>query len=135
MGSIYLKTETDRLEMVQRRAARYVSNKHHNHSSVNLMLQHLKWTSLEQRRKEARLTMLFKIENNKVAISKEGRLIPLKRLSRNMHDKSFQVPAASCDYRKHSFFRRTIRDWNALPPGVVSAPSVEAFKASMTKLN
>ncbi|XP_071170901.1 uncharacterized protein [Mytilus edulis] len=131
----YNKTEIDRIEMVQRRAARYVMNKHQNHSSVSKMLNHLEWRSLEQRRKDARLTMLFKIVNEKVAVTKEDRLIPPKRLSRNMHNRSFQIPAASNDYRKFSFFPRTIKDWNSLPPGVVSAPSVEAFKASVTKLN
>ena len=74
--------------------------------------------------------------HEKVAIPKEGRLIPPKRLSRNKHDKNFQIPSAASDYRKYSFFPRTIRDWNALPPhGVVTAPSVEAFKASLIKLN
>jgi hypothetical protein len=52
-----------------------------------------------------------------------------------MHDKSFQISSAASDYRKYSFFQQTIRDWNALPPGVVTVPSVEAFKASLTKLN
>jgi hypothetical protein len=99
------------------------------------MLEHLDWKSLEQRRKDARLTMMYKITNEKVAIPKEGRLIPPKRLSRNMHDKSFQIPPAASDYRKYSFFPCTIRNWNALPPGVVTAPPVEVFKASLTKLN
>ena len=76
-----------------------------------------------------------KITNEKVAIPKEERLIPPKRLSRNIHDKSFQIPSAASDYRKYSFFPRTIGDWNALPSGVVTTPSVEAFKASLTKLN
>jgi hypothetical protein len=57
---------------------------------------------------------------------------PPKRLSRNMNDKSFQIPSAASDYRKYSFFPRTIRDWNARPPGVITAPSVEAFKQSLT---
>ena len=131
----YHQTEIDRIEMVQRRAARYVTNSHNNRSSVNQMLEHLEWKSLEQRRKDARLTMMYKITNEKVAIPKEGRLIPPKRLSRNMHDKSFQIPSAASDYRKYSFFQRTIRDWNTLPPGVVTATSVEVFKASLTKLN
>jgi hypothetical protein len=91
------------------------------------MLEHLEWKSLEQRRKDARLTMMYKITNEKVAIPKEGRLIPPKRLSRNMHDKSFQIPSAASDYRKYSFF--------PLPPGVVTVQSVEACKASLTKLN
>ncbi|VDI38372.1 Hypothetical predicted protein [Mytilus galloprovincialis] len=117
--------------MVQRRAARYVMNKHQNHSSVSKMLNNLEWRSLEQRRKDARLTMLFKIVNEKVAVTKEDRLIPPKRLSRNMHDRSFQIPAASNDYRKFSFFPRIIKDWNSLPPGVVSAPSVELNSNNM----
>jgi hypothetical protein len=56
-----------------------------------------------------------------------------------MHDKSFQIPSAASNYRKYSFFpcTGTIGDWNALPPGVViiTVLSVEAFKASLTKLN
>ena len=99
------------------------------------MLEHLEWKSFEQRRKVARLAMMYNITNEKVAIPKEGRLILPKRLSRNMNDKSFQIPLAASDYRKYSFFPRTIRDWNALPPGIVKTPSVEAFKASLTKLN
>ena len=85
----YHQTEIDQIEMVHRRAARYVTYSHNNRSSVNQMLEHLEWKSLEQRRKDARLTMMYKITNEKVAIPKEGRLIPPKRLLRNMHDKSF----------------------------------------------
>jgi hypothetical protein len=70
----YHQTEIDRIEMVQRRAARYVTSSHNNRSSVNQMLEHLEWKSLEQRRKDARLTMMYKITNEKVAIPKEGRL-------------------------------------------------------------
>lgn len=66
----------------------------------------------------------MKIVSEKVAVTKEGRLMPHND-SRNMHDRSFQIPAASSDYRKYSFFPRTIKDWNTLPPMVVLAPSVE----------
>jgi hypothetical protein len=55
------------------RAARYVTNSHNNRSRVNQMLEHLEWKSLEQRRKDTRLTMMYKITNEKVAIPKEGR--------------------------------------------------------------
>ena len=65
---------------------------------------------MEQRRKDARLTMMYKITNEKVAIPKEGCLIPPKQLLRNMHGKSFQIPSAASDYRKYSFFPRTTRD-------------------------
>ena len=61
----YRQTEIDRIEMVQRRAATYVTNSHNNRSSVNQMLEHLEWKSMEQRRKDARLTMMYKITMRK----------------------------------------------------------------------
>ena len=51
-----------KLEMVQRRAARFVTSRHHNKSSVSDMLEGLNWRSLEDRRKDARLCMLYKID-------------------------------------------------------------------------
>ena len=50
-----------KVEMVQRRAARYVINRYHNTSSVTSMLDHLEWESLEARRAKNQLTMFFKI--------------------------------------------------------------------------
>jgi hypothetical protein len=47
--------------MVQRRAVRYVTNRHHNTSSVGSMIEDLNWKSLEDRRKIAKLTMMYKV--------------------------------------------------------------------------
>ena len=46
--------------MVQRRAARYVTNRQRNTSSVGDILQHLEWCSLEDRRRDACLVMMYK---------------------------------------------------------------------------
>lgn len=129
----YHKTEIDRIEMVQRRGARYVTNRFGNRSSVSSMIQHLEWRSLESRRRDARLALFYKIEHGEVAIRKEGRLIRPRRSTRNTHDKSYLLPSTNKDCRKYSFFPRTIRDWNSLPPETVSAPSLEVFKASVIK--
>jgi hypothetical protein len=51
--------------MVQRRAATYVTNTHNNRSSVNQILEHLEWKCMEQRRKDERLTMMYKINMRK----------------------------------------------------------------------
>ena len=61
----YRQTEIDRIEMVQRRAATYVTNSHNNRSSVNQILEHLEWKCMEQRRKDERLTMMYKINMRK----------------------------------------------------------------------
>jgi hypothetical protein len=53
-----MKTEINKIEAVQRRAARYVVNNQRNRSSVGNMLQRLKWSPLSNRRKDARLLYL-----------------------------------------------------------------------------
>jgi len=119
---------------VQRGGARYVCNKHGNRSSVDTMLDTLKWKTLQRRRKEARLNIHYKIKNKEVEISTENRLIPPSRFTRNMHNLSFQIPNSNSDYRKFSFFPHTIRDRNSLKPDIVSAGSLTTFKAKVAAM-
>ena len=58
----------DQFEMVQRRAAWWVTGRYHNTSSVSDTLRSLDWRSLEQRRVDSRLSVLFKIRHHLVAI-------------------------------------------------------------------
>ena len=61
----------DQLEKVQRWVARWVTGHCHNTSSVTDMLQRLDWRTLEQRRVDSRLCMLYKIRNHLIAIEEE----------------------------------------------------------------
>ena len=70
----YTQTNVQKLEMVQQRAARYVKNRHRNTSSVSDMLSTMNWRSLQDRRRDARLCMLYKPDRNLVAIMKDKRL-------------------------------------------------------------
>ena len=63
----YEKQLKEKLESIQRRAARFVLNKHQRTESVTTMLETLGWKSLEERRKNARLLMFYKIKNNLVS--------------------------------------------------------------------
>ena len=63
------RVDINTIEMVQRRGARFVKHRYHNISSVTDLLEDLKWKSLETRRKESRLTMMYKIVNKQVAIN------------------------------------------------------------------
>ena len=63
-----------KMEMIQRRAARYVSDRFRNTSSVSSMLDALQWEPLESRRTKIQLTLLFKIKNDLVDIYKGWRL-------------------------------------------------------------
>ena len=128
-GNIY------KIEMVQRRAARYVLHRYHNRSSVGEMLQHLNWPLLEVRRQHQRLAMLYKIHHGMVAVNKAQYLTPAARTSRHTHRSSYLVNEASTDYIRQSFFLRTVREWNSLPATVVDAPSLESFKARLVRGN
>ena len=119
-----------KLEMIQRRAARYVTNRHRNRSSVSDMLHGLNWRSLQDRRKDARLCMLYKVDRRLVAIKKDRMLISPKRKTRNR----FQTIDCKTDRRKMSFFPRTVRDWNALPPDIQELDSLCAFKARVSTM-
>ena len=71
----YFAEDITKIEMIQRRAARYVTGRHSNTSSVSDMMHHLQWRTLADRRTDSRLAMFYKIVNDKVAIPKTDRLI------------------------------------------------------------
>ena len=118
----------NKLEMVQRRAARYVTNHYHNPSSVTSMLDHLEWESLETKLTKCQLTMLFKIVNDLVDIPQEEYLTPASKRTRTRHSHKFRQIPASSDYYLNNFFPKTVRLWNSLPATVADASSLVLFK-------
>ena len=78
------------------------------------ILEQLKWESLKKRRKDNRLILLSKSLKVKARIP-TGDLIPNTRLCRNQQSMAFQIPSASVEAYKCSFFPQIIRDWNVLP--------------------
>ena len=94
--SPHTKEYVSKVEMVQRRAARYVTNRYHNTSSVTSMLDHLDWESLEAWRAKTQLTMLFKIIHGLVDILAEDYLVPGSTRTRSQHSLKFlQIPVSS----------------------------------------
>ena len=51
--------QVHKVEMVQRRAARFTTYRYRNTSSVSSMLDHLQWDSLEARRSKIQLTLFL----------------------------------------------------------------------------
>ena len=87
---------------------------------MTVILEQLKWESLKKRRKDNRLILLYKGLKGKARIP-TGDLIPKTRLCRNQHSMAFQLPSASVEAYKCSFFPQTIRDWNVLPDSLISS--------------
>jgi len=123
--------QINKIEMVQRRAARYASNRYHNTSSVNDMLTTLNWQTLQERRQKFRLTMLYKIVHNLVAIP-TSILVPTDHRIRKNHNFTYRQISVLKDSYKISFFPYTIIQWNALPSNVVNATTVETFRDQLT---
>ena len=131
----YFAEDVNKIEMIQRRAARYVTGRHSNTSNVSDMMHHLQWRTLADRRTDFRLAMFYKIDNDKVAIPKTGRLNPPPpplRLSHNMHTLSFQIPSCRTQIRQKSIFPCTIKDWNHLPLSTKMSDSIESFIAAVS---
>ena len=126
----HTKALTNKLEMVQRRAARFTTNRYHNTSSVTDMLEHLGWETLESRRTKAQLTMFFKIVNDLVAIPHEQYLTPSART--HSTGRKFIQPSASTSYHLNSFFPRTTSAWNKLPGSLTNATDLVSFKQGLS---
>ena len=94
--SPYTQDYINKLEIVQRRAARYVTNRYHNTSSVTSMLEYLEWESLESKRVKCQLTMLFKIINDLLDIPPDQYLTEASTRTRSNYSHKFRhVPASS----------------------------------------
>ena len=64
----HTKELTSQLEMVQRRAARFVTADYRRRHSVTVLLNQLQWQTLLQRRTHSKVTMLYRIHHQLVAI-------------------------------------------------------------------
>ena len=119
-----------KLEMVQRRSARYVTGAFDRRLSVKPMLQDLKWQSLEERRRLSRLEMMFRIRFDIIDINWSSYLIPLTTTTRG-HQTRFMQQHCHIDGFAHSFFPRTTRDWNSLQCEPAAYPTINAFKTAL----
>ena len=128
-------TEVRKIEMVQRRAARYVTGRHHNTSSVTSMLQHLQWETLESRRTKAQVAMLYKIINGLVDIRPEDHITRAPTRPRSPNDHQYRKFSTKTTYRQKSFFPRTVDVWNSLPSSIVNAPSFVSLKQGLADYN
>ena len=124
----------NKLEQVQRRAARFACHRYERTASVTAMLNNLKWETLETRRNNQRLTMFYHMQHNMVSISPADYIAPvqLSRSSRSGHDQMYQVPYAQTDVYKYSFFPTTVRMWNALPASAIQSGTISSFEAGIS---
>ena len=125
----FLKKDISALERVQRKAARFCSQNYNRYASVTDMIKDLGWDTLETRRRQSRLILMYKLTHGLIDIDSREYLIQhSESRTRGSHQFKFRVPYANKDVFKFSFFPKTIADWNCLPEAIVSSTSSEIFK-------
>ena len=158
-GSTVWDTSTqkdiDKLERIQRQAARFITRDYHSRDEgcMTRMLNELELPTLQQRRKELRLTLLFKVVGGKVPAIPPSEFLEPVRNRRKITPKSFSGCVTTNPMSKYetknskcfkipvtknpdgpygqSFFVRTVIDWNKLDDKTVSAGSMDSFKAQI----
>ena len=110
--------------MVQHRAVRYIFNDYNFTSSVSSMLNQLALPTLEKRRKIASLSMFYKINHGLVRIKFPDYIKPTLQ-------NRFSIPYSRIDAHRHSFFPRSARLWNDLPPDLINCPALETFRTGI----
>ena len=134
----YLKKDIDLLEKVQRRSARWVKSDYKWTSSVTNLLTELKWAELKTRRKDIRLSFLYKIINSKVEICLSDldtyivdRTTRRGASSGSGFNQKLFLPRAKTAVRRHSFIIRSVPEWNTLPLDTLQSSTIDAFKSKL----
>ena len=129
------KSSIQRLEKVQRTAARWICRKWRKNSQVGEMLDDLELDTLEHRRHMTSLVFFYKIHNKLVCIDHNNYLSPVVNRShytRQGHNFQYQRFSPQTDCYKHSFFPRLVPIWNSLPESTVKLDSVDSFKLAIS---
>ena len=128
----HTKTLVNKIEMVQRRAARFCHNDYKTieKGCVSEMIMKLNLEPLNIRRTNKRLTIFHKAINGHLALP-IGHLQPVLRRTRHLNSKAYNTIHTSKDCYKYSFFPRTIKDWNSLPDKIATIKEPHKFKFAL----
>ena len=122
-----------KLEMVQRRAARFVKSRYKRTDSVTAMLDELGWPILSKRRKDARLILFYKIINNLAQVPHEHILTKAYEGTRKKNNHKFRHIAVNTSQYRQSFFPKTVGPWNQL--SFADSPTLENFLTNLLSTN
>ena len=123
----YRQGDIDKLNKIQRVAARFVTNNYQRKSSVTALIQDLRLSKIY-----FRLTSLYKILNGLIAVPVRDLLTPADEKTRGANKKSFKHIRASITLGQNSFLYKTIPDWNHLPPAAIESRLIAAFKSQLS---
>ena len=129
----HTKTLVNKIEMVQRRAARFCHNDYKTieKGCVSGMIRKLNLVPLNVRRTNKRLTIYHKAINGHLALS-IGHIQPVLRRTRHLNGKAYNTIHTSKDCYKYYFFPRTTKYWNSLTDKIATIKEPQKFKLALT---
>ena len=132
----HTKTLVNKIEMIQRRAARFCHNDYKTieKGCVAEMIRKLNLEPLNIRRTNKRLTIFHKAINGHLALP-IGHLQPVLRRTRHLNSKAYNTIHTIKDCYKYAFFPTTITDWNSLPDKIATIKEPHKFKLAFTHLD
>ena len=110
---------------------RFVIQDYSRFTSVSSLLKDLNWAPLKDRRRDIRLAMLFKIVKCNMPVQADDILLPADPRTRHYHSFKFKHIQSHTTQYKHSFFVRTVPEWNSLPEACVNADTITAFQTQL----
>ena len=124
----YTKSSIEKLEAIQRHAARFVVSDYDYSSSVTSILNQLNRSSLAIRRQVTRLIMFYKIVHQSVAFDLPNEIV-LFNTNTRVHNMKYRTPFSRIyvDVHKNSFFSATIRLWNTLLEEIIYSNNLRQF--------
>ena len=127
----YRQNQIDSIEKIQRRAVRFICSNYNREDSVTKMRQEIGLPSLEERRKQSWLIMMYKVVNHHTVIPLPDYIRPRARVTRSQQQHRFTRLSSMSDSYKFSFFPRTLKDWDGLPQQIIELPTLEEFKEAI----
>ena len=121
----------NKLEAVQRRAARFVTSNYSHRQSVTVLLKKLNWHPLSERRAVSKVLLFYKARNNLVHI-------PLDHLhltqGQTRKSNDYFIPFCRTDAHKYGFYTSSSKLWNSIPVPIRDLNSVESLHASLSNI-
>ena len=125
----YTSTNINKLEMIRRRAARFVMGDYDRISSVTAMLDGMGRGTLQERWEQAKATLFCWIVYGLICVPSTPFLIPTPVSATRGHNMKILVLQSSVNAHMYSFLPSTTRIWNQLPQQTASASSLDGIQA------
>ena len=126
---------TTHLDKVQREAALVCTGAYKHTRNINLM-EELGWDSLDVRRKNQKVCLMFKIQNDLVPTYLAESCPPLvgEATTYNLRNAAdIALPPGNKQGYSSSFFPSTVRLWNSLDVGIKNKDTIDSFKYHLKK--